>query len=381
MRRVVAQQLLAPALDGGERALCPPRCRDDQRASAASHRVPDRRRASACRCTASAGAGPRGPECRAPAPIASTSRSGRPSSAMRADRARPAPRPVPATRASLALRRVLDGGGAVAPASAGASSAPGIETCHGYRVRQAARGRRPLFAMITDRFMQPYRRVCHAPRTSRARVSEHSMTTRSPPDVRVPTPSAATQGHRFRWPRATRARRRRHARRRQARRRHRRGDRSLARHRPERHGAPGRGGDHRVQPRQGHRRHGLCRPAARPRQHGRFLGRRDCAPRSTRRWRLPATPPKIRPRGWPTPTGSPRHWPDLDLYHPWDLSVEEAVDLGARSRGCGTWPSIARITQFGGRDRGTRRIRIRLREFSSALPAAIAARAITSTAR
>ena len=34
------------------------------------------------------------------------------------------------------------------------------------------------------------------------------------------------------------------------------------------------------------------------------------------------------------------HWPDLDLYHPWDLPVEQAIALGQRmrSRGAGRRP-------------------------------------------
>ena len=58
-------------------------------------------------------------------------------------------------------------------------------------------------------------------------------------------------------------------------RRHRRRDRRVAGGGAERHGAPRRSRDHRLQPRQEHRRHRLPRPAARSRQHRRFFRRRD----------------------------------------------------------------------------------------------------------
>ena len=51
------------------------------------------------------------------------------------------------------------------------------------------------------------------------------------------------------------------------------------------------------------------------------------APPSTRRLRSRATRRRIRARARRSGAARPR-WPDLDLYHPWALSVDDAIELG-----------------------------------------------------
>ena len=105
-------------------------------------------------------------------------------------------------------------------------------------------------------------------------------------------------------------------------------DRGVAGGRPERHRAQGRGRDDRLQPRQGHRRHRLRRPAPRPREHRRFLRRSDSRHRRQGAGDRALHRRGSAPRDSPIPTRLARDFPDLDLYHPWDLPVERAIELG-----------------------------------------------------
>ena len=84
--------------------------------------------------------------------------------------------------------------------------------------------------------------------------------------------------------------------------------------------------------------------------------------------------------GLADPTRLAQAWPDLDLYHPWELPVERAIELGARSGG---GRASRRCTHHEQR----RRDRLAQASRSSSMPtargfrAAIAARATTSIAR
>ena len=113
-------------------------------------------------------------------------------------------------------------------------------------------------------------------------------------------------------------------------------NRGLAGRRAKRHRAQRRSRDDRLQPRQGHRRHRVRRPAARPCEHRRFRAGCDRAPPSTRRSRSRATPREDPARGTRrSRRGSRARLPDLDLYHPWDLPVERRDRARPRGRGGG----------------------------------------------
>ena len=64
------------------------------------------------------------------------------------------------------------------------------------------------------------------------------------------------------------------------------------------------------------------------REHRRLLRRRDRCDASPRRSRSRATRPRIPRAGLADPDRLARSIPDLDLYHPWDLSVDEAIAIG-----------------------------------------------------
>ena len=144
------------------------------------------------------------------------------------------------------------------------------------------------FAMIADalptaRRVAGERGPAGADRIPRLPRAHSSMTTPSqqPPPASRPTrrPHAVgdERGHFPVADRRARARRASRARRGARGRRHGGRNRSVAGRRTERHRAQGRSRDDRVQPRQGHRRHRLHRAAPRPREHRRFLRRRDRA--------------------------------------------------------------------------------------------------------
>ena len=110
--------------------------------------------------------------------------------------------------------------------------------------------------------------------------------------------------------------------------RHRRRRRGLRRLRPERLGAQGRAGERRAQPRQVAGRHGLRRPAARQCQHLRLLRRRHRADRAGGLRHRPLHGRRPGRRACPTRTTSPAdEQPDLDLFHPWDITSEQAAAL------------------------------------------------------
>ena len=61
-----------------------------------------------------------------------------------------------------------------------------------------------------------------------------------------------------------------------------------------------------------------------------------------------------------------RDWPDLDLYHPWELPVDEAIELG-RETEAAALAVDRRHHQQRGRDRLARRVGVRLRQFERIL--------------
>ena len=95
-------------------------------------------------------------------------------------------------------------------------------------------------------------------------------------------------------------------------------------YRPDRDRAPGRGRDHRVQPRQGPRRHRLHRPAARPREHlGLFAPKAVARHRRGGAARSRASPPPTTAAGLAEPAllvAASR--PTSTSSIPWDLPVE-----------------------------------------------------------
>ncbi len=116
-------------------------------------------------------------------------------------------------------------------------------------------------------------------------------------------------------------------------------DRSVAGGRPERDRAQGRGRDDRVQPRQGHRRHRLRRRSGAATRAPPISPTTRFAPRSTRRSRSRATRRRIRAPGSPIRSGSRARWPDLDLYHPWELAGRRRRSRSAAKRKPRRWPS------------------------------------------
>ena len=85
-------------------------------------------------------------------------------------------------------------------------------------------------------------------------------------------------------------------------------------------------------------------------------------------------------RASPIPRGSRATWPDLDLYHPWDLPVEAAIERG-REAEAAALAVDPRITNSEGATVARGEVGVRLRQLATASAAAIEARVITSTAR
>ena len=163
----------------------------------------------------------------------------------------------------------------------------------------------------------------------------------------------------------------------QARRRDRGRNRGLAGGRAERHRAQGRRRDHRLQPRQGHRRHRLRRPAARPREHRGLLAPRRSSDTVAKALDDRALHGRGRlRRARRSRRCSRAAWPDLDLYHPWDLSVDEAIALGPRMRGARRSRSIRGSRTPKARRSRCTKSRIRLRQQQRLLRRLSRARAI-----
>ena len=309
-----------------------------------------------CICRRRAFVGADGPRARA---IASTRRSGKLElGEPRAGRARPAPRPGPAARASRALRRVFDGLGLRAGRRRFVGS-----SAWSWRVERAARRcGAGSFAMITDRLSRA-RRAARAA-ASRYRLSSDRTHDRTPLPAPTPPRPRRARAATFRSrPPSSSASPRAVLDAAQARRRDRRRNRGLARHRPKRDRAPGRGRDHLVQPRQGHQRHRLRRPAARPREHRRFRRRRD-----SRHRRQGARDRALHgggPGGGPRRSGSARAraGPTSTSITRGTLSVEEAIELGREAEARGARGRQAHHQQRR-RDGRAQRIGIRLRQLA-----------------
>ncbi len=96
---------------------------------------------------------------------------------------------------------------------------------------------------------------------------------------------------------------------------------------PDGHGAAGRGRNDRIQPRQEHGHFGLYRPAARPRQHVGFLRRRPLRATADAALSIAKFTASDEYAGLADEKLLAREFPDLDLFHPWDLPVERAIEV------------------------------------------------------
>ena len=210
----------------------------------------------------------------------------------------------------------------------------------------------PARSFAPDRFPPPAR--------------EPGAARRSRPADQLPRTAMASDPAADRFPvadRRTRARRRRGAAAAASGRRDRRRDRRVAGGRAERHGAPA--AKSRPSPTTATRASaspstsasGAVTPAPPIFPTTRF------APPSTRRWRSPATPRRIRRRASPTPPAWRKRIPDLDLYHPWDLSVDDAIALG-REAEAAALAVDRRLTNTEGSTVACNEARIRLRQLA-----------------
>ena len=377
-RRVVGQQLLRasarpPRTARGRRA----RRRPSGRASAG--RARDRCRASACRCTGSGGGALRARGCRAPIVhgVGQALRQVEFGQPLRR-RARPAPRPGPAARASPAC------GGSSRGLPAWRRQAERVRrvvaSCSGGRAGASGRARMP---------------VCYDSRPLlaglvRAHEAAHALQTGNSMTATLATGPGgiapqvtASGGHARHFPVATAELERVAAAvldAASARRRHGRRDRGLAGHRPERHRAP--------VARSRRSRTTATRASASPSTSASGAGTRAppisptsaiaaAVDKALAIARYTAEDPAA---GLADPARLARGWPDLDLYHPWDLPVE----AGDRARAAKPRPRRSPSTRASPTAKA-RRSRAANRSSStrtrSASPAATAARATTSTAR